>query len=342
MIKNIFFFCLFLFSPILYADQLIIEPDDGRAPILSAIQQAKQSIELVDYGLTDETIINALIQAKKSGKNVDVLLECAPYKNENENIVAINQLHTANIKIICGNPLFKFTHQKTFIFDHTTAIIMTFNLTRSTFKNERNFAIHISDPKIIDEIDTIFHADISRNVNAVSEASLFWSPNNSREKIISELNSAQKSIQIDAENISDNEIIKKLAALSRRGILIEILHSHINMHNKKIRLLRHTGVQFKKSKHQIIHAKVILIDHQRAILGSINLTKNSLNNNRELAILITDPDIIQQLSDTFEKDWEGYRTRSQRRKRLEPIKMFFKTREARFNVFFSGAYQQEG
>src|SRR5438445_5240498 len=90
------FFILFFFSTIFlsksFADELIIEPDAGRAPLLNAIQNAKSSIDLVMYGFTDEAFINALIQAKNTGKKISVLLESHPYKAEDENTRAIRQL----------------------------------------------------------------------------------------------------------------------------------------------------------------------------------------------------------------------------------------------------------
>jgi len=316
--KKIFiFFILFFYHTYSYSDQLIIQPDEGRAPILSAIQQAKENIKLIDYGITDQVIIDNLIQAKKIGKDINILLECAPYKNENENINAINQFRAANITVTCGNPKFKFTHQKTFIFDRKTAMIMTFNLTKSTFKNERNFAITINDPEKIAEIEKVFDADIKKTNIKTSQKKLIWSPDNSREKIYNYLINANKNIEIYAEDISDYATIRILSELSKCNIQIKILHSNRNSNNKKFKFLQRAGVKLKLSKKLTIHAKIIIIDDKLAILGSINLTKNSLNNNRELAVIIDDPTIIKQLTESFELDWQATKL-SHRRKKIAP------------------------
>jgi len=308
-VKKIFVFIfLFFFSASLFADQLIIEPDAGRAPLLSALSNAHE-IDLITYGLTDETFINALIHAKKSGKTVHVLIERAPYKSENENIAAINQLRAANIDVTEGNPAFKFTHQKTFIFDNSRAFVMTFNLTHSTFQNERNFALLITDPAEINEIKNIFSADVLRKSITPSNPNLIWSPDNSREKILSALKNAHSHIEIYAENLNDYDIIGTLSALARQGIEVKILHSENQSYNKKFQYLQRAGVQLKQSKKLIIHAKVILIDNQLAVIGSINLTKNSLDHNRELSVITHEREIIGILSREFNQDWENATSR---------------------------------
>src|SRR5579872_3185106 len=89
----------FFFSTTIYADQLIIEPNAGRAPLLSAINHAKSSIDLVMYGFTDEDFMNALTHAKNQGKNVRVLLEPTPYKAQDENARAIQELRVNNVAL---------------------------------------------------------------------------------------------------------------------------------------------------------------------------------------------------------------------------------------------------
>src|SRR5688572_22891834 len=154
-----FFIFFVLIQNIAKADQLIIEPDMGRAPIVSLINQAKNSIQLVMYGFTDPALLRALENAKQHGKEVSVLLEPHPYKAEDENQDAIQKLKTANITLLTPNPDVKLTHQKTLLTDQNRALIMTFNFTRSTFSNQRNFALLIDNPEEIQEISQVFASD---------------------------------------------------------------------------------------------------------------------------------------------------------------------------------------
>lgn len=288
--------------------QLIVEPDNGRSPILTAINNAKQSIQLVIYGITDPDIIHALIRAKNQHKNVEILYEPSPYKNANENTYAIRQFQQAGLRIKSANSAFQLTHQKTFIFDHRYALIMTFNLTRSTFDKERNFALLIDDPVLIQEIEKVFHADWQQNNSTVTNEQLVWSPDNSREKILALINSAQHDINIYAQNITDYRTIGALAHAARSGLQVKVLLSAEaeHQHSNKLSYLKKAGVIIKFHRALMIHAKVIIVDNERAYLGSINFTKPSMDNNRELGIITDDAKVVTQLKSVFNQDWETF------------------------------------
>jgi len=58
---------------------LVVEPDDGREPVLDEIEAAESSIDLMIYLLTDARIIDALKAAEGPGVDVRVLLEEHPF-----------------------------------------------------------------------------------------------------------------------------------------------------------------------------------------------------------------------------------------------------------------------
>lgn len=299
------FLFLFFFSSSSFADTLIIEPDAGRSPLFNAIHDAKSSIDIVMYGFTDQELLNALIQAKNNGKNITILLEPTPYQSLNENTRVIRQLRAENINLVWPSKTFHLTHQKTFILDQATAIVMTFNLTRGSFNHERNFALVVTNPDEVQEIKKVFAADCLHKKISVSNANLVWSPDNASQKMLQLIQSAHSDIEIYAQNISDYQIIGALAKASHAGKHIKILLSVSprKLHNRKFSFLKKAGVVIHNSQHYYIHAKVMIIDHQRALLGSINLTKPSLENNRELSVITDESDVVKQLVNVFDKDW---------------------------------------
>jgi phosphatidylserine/phosphatidylglycerophosphate/cardiolipin synthase-like enzyme len=304
--NKVTFLLLFAFSSHAFSDQLIIEPEMGRGPVLSAIHHAHSSVQLIMYGLTDEECIMALIASKN--KNLQVLLEKNPYKANDENQTAIDLLQKNNVFLYGSNPQFKLTHQKTFVFDHKEALIMTFNLTRSTFTKERNFALLTTDPAIVHEIESVFTADKQHHVFSVKNPNLAWCPNNCRERILALIRSAEHSINIYAQTISDYSITGALAAAARSGVHVKLLLSESSdqiKNKKRFAYLTHAGVKIHFNKQYIIHAKVMIIDEQRALLGSINLTESSLNDNRELSIMTTDVNVIKKLMTTLMEDWKN-------------------------------------
>lgn len=275
----------------------------GREPVLSAIKNAKSSIELVMYGFTDTDLMDALVNAKKHEKNIQVLLEKFPYKNDHENADAIKTLQKANISLKWPNPEFKLTHQKTLIIDHHNALVMTFNFTKSTFKKERNFALLVDDQGMVDEIEKVFHADWDYKNVTVNNSNLVWSPNNSRDKLLEFIKQAKSDIKIYAQSITDYKTIGALANAAGKGINVEIITStKPKGKSKKYEYLTRAGVLIHYNKHYYIHAKVIITDHQAAMLGSMNLTDASIDDNRELSVITHNKDTIRALEKTFAQD----------------------------------------
>jgi cardiolipin synthase len=295
-------FILFIFTFPTWADQLIIEPDMGRKPILDALAGAQHSVELVMYGMTDQPLLNAILQQQARGKNVKVILEQSPYKTESENSNSITALNTNHVPWLGSIPPLRLIHQKTLIIDGHQAIVMTFNFTQATFKKERNFALIIDDPNRVRAIDDIFIADWNHKPIINSSSDILVSPDDSREKLLLLINHAQLSIRIYAQNINDYRVVGALAKAARNGVNVQIITSQ-NLSAKQADYLKRAGVSVHNNHQFMIHAKVFIIDDQQAVIGSINLTRASFDNNRELAVVTRDKHVIEQLNATFMADW---------------------------------------
>lgn len=304
MMLRRFLFSIFLLciSTAACADQLIIEPDAGRQPILDAINNTQHTLNVVMYGLTDEQLLNALMQKKAEGKTVKIILEQRPYKAEDENKRAISAFTNQNMHWQGSVPPFRLIHQKTLILDGKKAIVMTFNFTHSTFKKERNFALIIDDPQRVNDIQSVFAGDWNHHPIVNHPANLIWSPDDSREKIVTAIERAKNTIKIYAQSVNDYKMVGALAKAAHKGVQVQILTSN-KLRQKQVDYLERAGVSIHYSKHYYIHAKVLIIDQQTAIIGSINLTRASLENNRELAVITQDPTVIKQLLNTFAQDW---------------------------------------
>jgi len=68
--------------------------------------------------------------------------------------------------------------------------------------------------------------------------------------------------------------------------------------------MQDVGAKIHKLKHLKLHAKMLLADEARAIVGSINLAPGSFDSRRELAIEVADADVIERLTKTARHDWE--------------------------------------
>ena len=90
---------------------------------------------------------------------------------------------------------------------------------------------------------------------------------------------------------------------AKKGVTIHILIA-TKTSTKQLDNLIHAGIAVHHAK-LYIHAKVFILDQQKTLLGSINMTRNSLDKNRELAIISTDRNIIKLLNQTFAADWQS-------------------------------------
>lgn len=297
---------LFSWTQFIWADQLIIEPEMGRTPILDAIKNAEQSIDLVMYGFTDDAILQALL--RKQNKSLKIILERSPYRADKENLKIIKVFNDNDIKWHGAVPPYRLVHQKSLIIDDNKAIVMTFNFTRSTFKNERNFALVIDDAKRVHAIADIFAADWNHKSVANNPTDIILSPDDSRDKFTALIKQAKNSIQIYAQTLNDYKLVGALAKTARKGVKIDVLTS-ASMRGKQLDYLTRAGVNIHQSNGLYIHAKAMVIDNQIAIIGSTNLTRASLEDNRELSVVTRDPTVIRQLSETFEHDLQAANNR---------------------------------
>jgi phosphatidylserine/phosphatidylglycerophosphate/cardiolipin synthase-like enzyme len=71
-----------------------------------------------------------------------------------------------------------------------------------------------------------------------------------------------------------------------------------------MRTMQDVGIKIHKLKHLKLHAKMLLADHERAIVGSINLAPGSFDSRRELAIEVDDEHVVKRISKIAHHDWE--------------------------------------
>ena len=316
MLKIKWFFLLLLFCNFYcFSDpttNLIIEPDQGEQPILNAINHAHRSIDLVMYGFTDKKIRNAMINAQKRGVAIRIILEKEPYLSGGENTATLKTFKHNGIIIKNGSKDLALTHQKTLIIDDDNAWIMTMNFTRSGFIHQRNFGILITAKPDVNEIETIFNSDWQdKKIPKNFEPNLVWSPLNSRTVINQLILQARYSLTIYAPELSDYQIIGSLAKAAEHGVAVKIIMpaQQDNALEKKLIYLTQHHIHIIFSKALDIHAKMILADtghpEQAAYLGSANLTTASLDNNRELGVIINNPRILTKLHQTFLMDYSA-------------------------------------
>lgn len=89
------------------------------------------------------------------------------------------------------------------------------------------------------------------------------------------------------------KIQSALADAVKRGVKVRgLLEDSIDFNARSIPFLRDLGVDVQlDGKEKMLHSKLIVVDGRKVLLGSTNLTGNSIDNNNETNVLIDDPAI---------------------------------------------------
>jgi cardiolipin synthase A/B len=283
---------------------LFVEPDDGREPILAELEAAHESVTLQIYLLSDPEIIEALKDTDARGVDVRILLEENPFGGAGGQPETFQELQNAGIDIRWSNPTFTFSHIKTFVVDNSVAIIMNLNLTRSAFTRNREFGVVTTDPAAVRTAVEIFEADWARS-GEPDPGPLVVSPSNSRDELLSLIDSASENLDIYAEVMRDRDVVSAILDARKRGVEIRLVMSDDegdNGDDERLELAD-AGVQVRIENSPYIHAKIVLADGQRAFVGSENFTATSLDQNRELGIIVSEPTAIARIQATFDEDF---------------------------------------
>lgn len=292
---------------------LFIQPDDGRAPVLDAFNNARTRIDLMIYLLSDRDTITALKNAVFRGVAVRVLLEqhpCCSGDNAMQRAI-FSELQAARVQVQWTNPAFRLTHAKMAVVDGMTALVMSQNLTKSSFTFNREASIADRDPVDVAALEALFTADWERSPYAPSDPNLVIANSNARQTFLTLIGGAAKSLSVESEEMQDPAIIDALIAARKHGVAVQYIGSTTpagttapqrddNATGRK--RLTTGGASVRLLAAPYVHTKTVVADGVVAFVGSENFSAASLDTNREIGILTTDTAIIGRLTSVFIKD----------------------------------------
>ncbi|HXB95962.1 MAG TPA: phospholipase D-like domain-containing protein, partial [Puia sp.] len=230
---------------------------------------------------------------------------------EQENEGTRKLLGAAGIEVGEGNPDFGLTHEKSMVVDDKWAFVQSMNWNTKNLTETRDYAIITSHRDEITELTDCFDADWSRQkFEPRKDSGLIWCPGNGRERIARFIDQADHHLVLQNERFQDPVIIERLVRAALRGVKVHIMTRAPHTLKKDkllegisgLRLLDDVRIKIHKVRH--LHGKMLLADHARAIIGSINLAPGSFDDRRELAIEVSDEAIIQRLEKTARLDWK--------------------------------------
>ena len=298
-------------SRVTQAGSLVVEPGAGFSSVYNLINGAKRSIDVTMYEFSDTTAEHDLAAAAKRGVRVHVILD---RREQGENSAAYSYFGSHAVKVTWSSPKYRYTHQKTLVVDGSQAVIMTANLTSQYYTTSRDFLVVDTNPADVAAITAVFNADFTHTAVRPGDGSdLAWSPTDSEGKLLGLINGATSSLRIYSEEMGDTTVENALIRAAKRGVDVQVCgENESGEYNSAYSRLARAGIHisyYNSPTGFYIHGKVIEADygtaHAKVFIGSENFSNTSLNDNRELGLIISSHAVMSAIADTFASDFRN-------------------------------------
>jgi cardiolipin synthase len=289
-------------------DTLIIEPDAGMGPLDAFMGSPRRSLDLSMYELADPRAESILVADAARGVRVRVVLDQRLERARNR--AAFTYLSGHGVAVRWAPEADNTFHIKAVCVDGTRCAVMTLNLTSRYYANTRDFAVVDANRADVAAIEGTFAGDFGGHPGVPNAgADLVWSPG-STAALADLIGSANHTVLVYNEELSNPTTVAALAAAARRGVRVEMVMTYRSSWEGNFDALTTAGAQVRVlyGEHPLyVHAKMIWVDGKRVFLGSENFSVASLTRNRELGLISSDPAIVQATEQTFEHDAAGAR-----------------------------------
>jgi len=273
--------------------KLIIEPDDGVSPLLSAIKSAKETIDLAIFRFDHRDLSKALRAAVARGVKVNALVASVNHGGEKSLRKLEMRFLDAGITVArSANQLLRY-HDKLIVIDRRTLYVLSFNFTHLDIDRSRGFGVITHNAGWVAEAVKLLQADSKRVPYSSGLDTFVVSPVNARKVLANFLKRAHKQLLIYDPKISDKEMLRILQDRAKAGVEVRVIgQCKADLHVKGLSNLR-------------LHTRTIIRDGRQAFIGSQSLRAAELDLRREVGLVIRDAKIVKKLLETFESDWNS-------------------------------------
>lgn len=205
-------------------ESVLITPNpDALKRLVSLIKASRSELLLNVYLLTEPSVVDALVAAKKRGVDVKVILEKDPYKLPGSNRKARDRLLSAGVDVFSSKDAFAFVHAKYAVADGANYVFSTGNYTKSTFSKNREFFVFGQDVESAAFLRSVFLADFRGTpfVSNVPER-FYLAPLDARKKLLRFVEGARKTVTVLAPSVSDDEFVRALSERAASGQRVRV------------------------------------------------------------------------------------------------------------------------
>jgi cardiolipin synthase A/B len=274
--------------------KLLVQPSDGVAPLIAAIDGARSSVEILIFRFDRRDIETALVNAVSRGVAVRALIAHTNRGGESSLRALEMRLLAEGVTVARTDDDLVRYHGKMMIIDGRDLYLMAFNLTRLDIDRSRSFAAIADDKETVHEAMKLFDADSRRVPYTPGLDTFVVSPLNARKVLSDFINGAKHQLLIYDPAVADPMMIRFLQERSKEGVEIKLLG----------RLFRRLPTIQVHKLFMRLHTRVMVRDGEEIFIGSQSLRTAELDARREVGLILRDAKIAARLIKTFEDDWK--------------------------------------
>jgi len=285
--------------------KVLVQPDDGVNSILTAINRAKKSVEVVIFRLDRKQIEEAIRSAAARGIFVRALVAFANRGGEQQLRRLETRFLDSGVTVTRTSDDLVRYHAKMMIVDRKTLYVLSYNYTTLDIEYSRAFGLVTRNKALVAEAIKLFEADTARKPYTPQLNNFLVSPLNARKQLAEFIRKARKELLIYDPKISDTQMVRLLVERQKAGVEIKI----IGRLGKKAATLNARRLEEIR-----LHTRTIIRDRKDAFVGSQSLRKLELDSRRELGLIVKERGVISKLVETFEKDWGANQAQAEKAK----------------------------
>jgi cardiolipin synthase len=285
--------------------KLIVQPDAGVAPTVTAIKQAKRSIDVLIFRLDRFEIAQALAAAVARGVRVRALTAHTNRGGTKSLRKLEMSLLEAGVTVSrTADDLVRY-HGKMMIIDGKFLHVYGYNFTGLDIAKSRSFGVISKNKKLVNEAIKLFTADFDRLPYSSGYERFVVSPDNARERLTRFIAGARKQLLIYDPHVSDDAMLRLIGEQIKAGVDVRIIG----------RVEAKWNIEHEPFPGKRLHIRAIVRDSRRAFLGSQSLRRLELEKRREVGVIVTDQLVVRMMQDVFEKDWAQTPSGKKKRKK---------------------------
>lgn len=270
-----------------------MQPADGIAPIIDAIEGAKKSLDLTIFRFDLKQVEKAVEAAVGRGVAVRALIAHTNAGGDKRlRQLELRMLQAGVTVSRTADDLVRY-HGKFMVVDREELWVFGFNFTGIDVRS-RSFGVVSRDRKIVGDALRLFETDSLRQEFEPEVDGFVVSPENAREQLATFIKRAKKQIAIYDEKATDPQMIRLLHQRAKAGVDVRVL-GKIGKRGGELRVQKFPAGR--------LHVRAIIRDGSEAFVGSQSLRALELDARREVGLIVKDSKVVKRMLETFDADW---------------------------------------